>query len=392
MLLHFSITTYTQLCNNRACVTHSSLRSLSHHTTKLHTPEMQTTASTSSMFTRRSSTLEAPPSVPSASPIQRPFYSDQNALSSSVPMTSLCNAAATSLGRTSTSSGCGSLSSSSAASSSSTPAPTPPHVQLQCHHKRTIGSDSDSDDDDGCLARQSPRRPLSSPTPLDNHRQQPFATSDELPVFRCQSLSPSSRSISPIDRHQHIDDDDDNDDKLLFNFSMSPCGSVYDDHCSLSMEEENDRAYDGNSSPQLADRISLEELHARLSGGGDRSASSSVCHTPVGKRLKLETIVEGVFLETPPPAQRGDWCVATQSIGRFVEDQRQRRFAAMLDDGNDDGGSGVSSMAMEMIDDEEAGTQCAVDLTTAAVHDRQQQQQQVDRMLSISFQTKLNMC
>lgn len=207
-------------------------------------------------------------------------------------------------------------------------------------------------------------------------------------MFRCQSLSPSSRSISPIDRHQHIDDDDNDDDKLLFNFSMSPCGSTYDDHG--GMDDGDEVADDGSSSPLLADRISLDELHARLSGG---AASPSVFHTPVGKRLKLETIVEGVFLETPPPAQRGDWYVATQSIGRFVEDQRQRRFDAMLDDGDDDGGSGgLSAMAMEMMDDHEAGEQCSVELATAAVHDRQQQQQQVDRMLSISFQSKMNMC
>lgn len=267
---------------------------------------------------------------------------------------------------------------------------------MQCRYKRTIGSDSDADDDDdGTVLRQSPLGPLSSP---DSLCAAPFATSDELPVFRCQSLSPSSRSISPIDRHQpqHIADDDiaaeDADDPLLFNFSMSPCGSIHGDHA-MSADGEEDGAYGGDGSFRSLspDRISLEELHARLSGG---SGDQSLCHTPAGKRLKLETIVEGVFLETPPPAQRGAWCVATQSIDRFVEDQRRRQFAAMLDDV--DGGADIEMEMMANDADDFNDDDDAVEMATTAPYERQQQEQQqqqnVDRMLSINFQTKMNMC
>lgn len=123
-----------------------------------------------------------------------------------------------------------------------------------------------------------------------------FRSSDELPVFRIQSLSPTSRSLSPIE----FNGDDDDDDGLP-TFSLSPCGSSSDIDESSSRFPE----YDSDSD---ADRISIASINALI---GTPPPSG-----PLGKRLNLETIFEGVFLHTPPHK--------SARVKAYVEDQRHQ--------------------------------------------------------------------
>lgn len=299
-------------------------------------------------------------------------------------------------------------------------------------HHRTIDSDSDdgsayspcsmddyADDDKYAAA--------ASTSTTSFGRIRPLSAADELPIFRC-------RSISPIDpRH------DDGGD-TLFNFSMSPCGSIgdlvdNDDELLVGMDDEIDD--DDNTQQVLEqlrnncfDRISLEEIHARMSGDGSTddsndpesttvaadSASSPQTPTPAVQRLKLETIVEGVFLETPPRGRllqrHGAWRVATQSIGQFVEDQRRRRYEAIVLADDDDGAFGmemdddvVDCVATTMaeaddVDDEDedfkalalnAGSVVVDAAIATSSKTMPNNDVKVDRLLN-RFQQKLNMC
>lgn len=136
-----------------------------------------------------------------------------------------------------------------------------------------------------------------------------FRSADELPVFRIQSLSPTSRSLSPI---EFTGDDDDG----LLTFSLSPCGSTSSDIDESTSSSSRFPEYDSDAD---GDRISIASINALI---GTPPATGAL-----GKRLNLETIFEGVFLHTPPQK--------SARIKEYVEDQsRQRRLLAMpeLDD------------------------------------------------------------
>lgn len=131
-----------------------------------------------------------------------------------------------------------------------------------------------------------------------------FRSADELPVFRIQSISPTSRSLSPIE----FNEDEDDDDNGLLTFSLSPCGSTSD----LDESPPTSRfPLDFDSSDPESDRISIASINALI---GTTPPTSG----PLGKRLNLETIFEGVFLHTPPAQQK-----MTARVKAFVEDQQK---------------------------------------------------------------------
>lgn len=110
---------------------------------------------------------------------------------------------------------------------------------------------------------------------------------DELPIFSIESASP----LSSI-----------NDDAIsLLNLSVSPISSNYelaeDTHNEFSMDFGAygggfDRTADSDGDD---DRITLDEIHAKINTPPSAKSSKNL-----SKRLNLETIYEGVFLETPP--------------------------------------------------------------------------------------------
>lgn len=127
------------------------------------------------------------------------------------------------------------------------------------------------------------------PDDLDASVPQPFSTSDELPIFRIQSLSPTSRSLSPID---HIS-------ASMLNITISPCSSSFtagdSDEIDPTIEDRISPCSSGdmNSPDDRFDAfVSLEEIHSQIG-----TPTAPAVHS---RLLKLETIVEGVFLDTPP--------------------------------------------------------------------------------------------
>lgn len=93
----------------------------------------------------------------------------------------------------------------------------------------------------------------------------PHITVDELPIFRISALSPSARSLSPIS----IGEDQNYETRSLYNNMDDP-----DLETDISSDEFT----------------SLDDIHAQI-------GTSSDCHN---KNVNLETIFEGVFLDTPP--------------------------------------------------------------------------------------------
>lgn len=124
----------------------------------------------------------------------------------------------------------------------------------------------------------------------------PSISSDELPIFSIQSISPTSRSLSPIDNIS------------LLHF-LSPCVSpdyneAIDDMKGVALFDDDDR-------------VSLEEVNAKI--------GSSPADAIREKKSNLETIFEGVFLETPPKKPQTSWrlnSIAPQSnmVNRFVQE------------------------------------------------------------------------
>lgn len=143
---------------------------------------------------------------------------------------------------------------------------------------------------------------------------------DELPAFSIQSVSPSGLSISPIGH-----------EPSLLNLSISPISSESD--LSDDDDDENDvamRAIDRTATSSTddddSDHVSLDEINAQINT--PPSATSQRCST---KRLNLETIFEGVFLETPPKKRKYDsWGIRSISkitverINTYVMEQRQK--------------------------------------------------------------------
>ncbi|XP_050071195.1 uncharacterized protein LOC126559123 [Anopheles maculipalpis] len=110
---------------------------------------------------------------------------------------------------------------------------------------------------------------------------------DEMPPFSACSMSPSARSLSPIE--------------------LEP----FDSPCSTP---KSGRSYSGCSTPLYATPPPSTQQHQILNGSGSQPAEGYVTldeiHARIGltppdgnvsrSRLNLETIFEGVFLETPP--------------------------------------------------------------------------------------------
>ncbi|XP_019543500.3 uncharacterized protein LOC109414173 [Aedes albopictus] len=97
---------------------------------------------------------------------------------------------------------------------------------------------------------------------------------DELPVFSTQSLSPSGRSLSPID----MDTSPPRSSRGNSTYH-TPCDSPYGQPCGK-------------------DYVTLEEIQARI--GMTPPPDVDQCRS--SPRLNLETIFEDKFLETPPKA------------------------------------------------------------------------------------------
>lgn len=106
---------------------------------------------------------------------------------------------------------------------------------------------------------------------------------DEMPPFSACSMSPSARSLSPIESE-------------LFESpnASSKSGRSYVG-CSTPVYEapRRDAATSGEDRPPAEGYVTLDEIHARI---GLTPPDGNVSRS----RLNLETIFEGVFLETPP--------------------------------------------------------------------------------------------
>lgn len=106
----------------------------------------------------------------------------------------------------------------------------------------------------------------------------PFTLDDlHSPTHRLQSSLSSSRSVSP----------DSNQIELL-NTSLSTIGSSSEDDIIANQNDFEDCP----STSEDEDRVSLVEINAKI--------GSPPANNQNGKRLNLETIYEGVFLDTPP--------------------------------------------------------------------------------------------
>lgn len=123
---------------------------------------------------------------------------------------------------------------------------------------------------------------------------------DELPIFSIKSVSP----ISPI-----------TGELSLLNLSVSPISSNND----LSEENVNDFNLNFGASSTFSnlnvdddERISLEEIHAQI------NTPPSAKSRNLSKRLNLETIFEGVFLETPPKKRKSNSWRTNNSFRDFT--------------------------------------------------------------------------
>lgn len=140
-------------------------------------------------------------------------------------------------------------------------------------------------------------------------------TSDELPIFSISSLSPTSRSLSPVMADQMcispVDFSDSDDEK-----------------CSDDLTAEN------------PDRMLLNDIHALIGTPDEKNDR---------RLLNLETIFEDVFLETPPkrkqltPQQYERKRYSFESISRYVKDQQKFDYC----NGNYDEFSNSSECVMQ---------------------------------------------
>lgn len=104
-------------------------------------------------------------------------------------------------------------------------------------------------------------------------------TSDELPIFSIRSLSPTSRSLSPVVADQMC-------------ISPFDFGDSDEEHCD--------------------ERMMLNDIQALIGTPDEKNEG----------KLNLETIFEDVFLETPPK-KRERKRFSFDSISRYVKDQQQ---------------------------------------------------------------------
>lgn len=98
---------------------------------------------------------------------------------------------------------------------------------------------------------------------------------DELPVFSTQSLSPSGRSLSPID----------------IDFPSPPRSSHGNSVYGTPFDSPSQMVQDAR------DFVTLEEIQARIGMTPPADQDPERCRSPW---LNLETIFEDQFLETPP--------------------------------------------------------------------------------------------
>lgn len=122
--------------------------------------------------------------------------------------------------------------------------------------------------------------------------------------------------------------DAENESISLLNLSISPISVNHDDELVRDFYGYSDpRSYSGagNDDDDDEERISLDEITAQIN---TPPPSHSISAT---KRLNLETIFEGVFLETPPKKRKFDsWRVQTirevttdERISTYVKEQQQ---------------------------------------------------------------------
>lgn len=147
---------------------------------------------------------------------------------------------------------------------------------------------------------------------------------EEMPTFSIKCLSPCGRSPSPIG----------SEPISLLNLSISPIGSNYDlseftdddtrtSHADLFRSSE--RSGQDISGTDDEERVSLDDITAQINTPPPASTRGS------SKRLNLETIFEGVFLETPPKRRKFEsWQMRTirevtvERINTYVKEQQQK--------------------------------------------------------------------
>uniref|UniRef100_A0A182YSQ2 Uncharacterized protein n=1 Tax=Anopheles stephensi TaxID=30069 RepID=A0A182YSQ2_ANOST len=111
---------------------------------------------------------------------------------------------------------------------------------------------------------------------------------DEMPPFSACSMSPSARSLSPIEQEPF----DSPCSTPKSGRSYSGCSTPMYGTPPLAAQQHHLAANSGGGQPAEG-YVTLDEIHARI---GLTPPDGNVSRT----RLNLETIFEGVFLETPP--------------------------------------------------------------------------------------------
>ncbi|XP_035896868.1 uncharacterized protein LOC118505329 [Anopheles stephensi] len=111
---------------------------------------------------------------------------------------------------------------------------------------------------------------------------------DEMPPFSACSMSPSARSLSPIEQEPF----DSPFSTPKSGRSYSGCSTPMYGTPPLAAQQHHLAANSGGGQPAEG-YVTLDEIHARI---GLTPPDGNVSRT----RLNLETIFEGVFLETPP--------------------------------------------------------------------------------------------
>ncbi|XP_055855896.1 uncharacterized protein LOC129919087 [Episyrphus balteatus] len=117
---------------------------------------------------------------------------------------------------------------------------------------------------------------------------------DELPAFEIRLLSPLGRSPSPIDSD--------------LEFLSSPTKS-----CITPTRNRKPQNVSSHKDSNNEDFVPLHDINAQISPPSDSDSNNqSICDSPSGGNL--ETIFEGVFLNTPPKPK-----VKRMSIGTAVK-------------------------------------------------------------------------
>lgn len=159
---------------------------------------------------------------------------------------------------------------------------------------------------------------------------------DEFPTFSLQTCAQNGRSMSPIA----------NEPISLFNISISPissmedlritdqstlgsCGTNVDVSCGKFAKDLTPASEDCVSNYDEDERISLDEITASINTPPSMLSQSRGSH----KRLNLETIFEGVFLDTPPKKRKFDTRrtafkfheITNERISSYVFEQQQNQ-------------------------------------------------------------------